>query len=94
MDYSQIESSQRQHHEEMKHQEEMNLIIEREEYNLFTMIKPKLYKDGDRWCCLYGNNQMEGIVGFGETPFKAILEWNSAWHKGHMAPINSKTPNP
>ena len=63
-----------------EHYEKMNLIVEQQEFNLFQMLKPKLYKDGDQWCCLYGEDVMEGIVGFGDTPFKAIIDWNSAWH--------------
>ena len=35
-------------------------------------IKP--YKDGNQWCYLYGDNIQDGIVGFGETIFKAA--WN------------------
>ena len=76
---NQVESSQRQHHEVMYHQERMNLAVEKIEYNLFSMLKPKLYKDGNSWCCLYGENIAEGIVGFGETPYKAILDWNKQW---------------
>jgi len=77
----QIESSQRQHFEVLLHQEKMNAIVENEEYNLFSMLKPKLYKDGDSWCCLYGEDLVVGISGFGETPHEAILDWNRKWNK-------------
>ena len=89
MNYEQIESSQRQHHNELQHQEKMNLIIETEEYNLFSILKPKLYQDGNQWCCLYGENIQEGIAGFGDTPHKAIMEWNHQWHQK----INSISKN-
>ena len=81
MDYEQIESSQRQHNEVMRHQGAMHTVMETEEYNLFSMLKPKICKDGDQWCCLYGENLQVGITGFGDTPYKAILDWNSNWHK-------------
>ncbi|KKK71101.1 hypothetical protein LCGC14_2917320 [marine sediment metagenome] len=81
MDYEQIESSQRQDFEVRQHQEKMNLIVEQEEYNLFVLIKPKLYKDGNQWCCLYGSDTIEGIAGFGDTPYKAIQNWDSEWQK-------------
>jgi len=81
MDYEQVESSQRQHHEELQHQGKMNLIVEQEEYNLFVLLKPKLYKDGNQWCCLYGKDIQVGLAGFGDTPYKAILNWNSEWYK-------------
>lgn len=32
-------------------------------------IKP--YKDGDKWCYLYGENFLEGICGFGDTIYEA-----------------------
>ena len=81
MDYEQIESSQRQHNEVLRYNEAMIEAVTGADYKQFTMIKPKLYKDGDEWCCLYGEDQIVGIVGFGDTPHKAILDWNSAWHR-------------
>ena len=65
----------------LKHQEEINLIIEEAEFKLFSMLKPELYKDGNAWCCLYGENIVEGIVGFGDTPRLAVYEWNKAWNE-------------
>ena len=75
------ESSQRQHYQDLEHQSKMNVLVEQEEYNLFALLKPKLVKDGDSWCCLYGSNLQEGIAGFGESPYKAILAWNREWLK-------------
>lgn len=63
----------------MLHQEKMNIVIEQAEYNLFSMLKPKIFKDGKQWCVLYGNNIQDGIAGFGDTPYLAILNWNSQW---------------
>ena len=76
-----IESSQRQHHEVMLQQDRQFAVMQQAEYNLFSVLKPKLYKDANEWCCLYGDNIQEGISGFGETPHKAILDWNTAWDK-------------
>lgn len=76
----QVESSQRQHHEIMYHQERMNLIVEQEEYNLFQILKPELFTDGTQWCVLYGKNVQEGVCGFGDTPYYAILAFNKAWN--------------
>ena len=81
MDYKQIESSQRQNHEVLRHQEAMYEACTGAEYKLFAMLKPKLYKDGNQWCCLYGDDLQVGITGFGDTPHKAILDWNANWHK-------------
>ena len=76
----QIESSQRQHHEVMLFQSRQESVIEAVEYNKFALLKPKLYQDGNQWCCLYGENIQEGITGFGDTPHLAILDWNNQWH--------------
>jgi len=77
----QIESSQRQHHEVLQHEYKMSLITEQIEYNTFATLKPKIYKDGDQWCVLLGENIQEGICGFGDTPHKAIIDWNTSFHK-------------
>ncbi len=76
-----IESSQRQHHEVMRHQEDMNFVVARIEFALFELLKPKLYRDGNEWCCLYGDDIVTGVVGFGTSPHKAVMAWNSAWHE-------------
>ena len=80
-EYFQMESSQRQHFNNIQHQEKMNLIVEQEEYNLFATLKPKIYKDGDQWCVLLGKDIQVGICGFGDTPYKAILDFNKSFHK-------------
>lgn len=51
-----------------------------EQFKMFSMLKPKLFQDGNQWCCLYGENIIEGIVGFGESPVKAISQWNNEWY--------------
>lgn len=47
----------------------------------FSALKPRLFMDGDMWCALYGDNLQEGIVGFGETPAKALFEFEATMHK-------------
>tara|TARA_B100000378_G_scaffold70854_1_gene54078 strand:+ start:11090 stop:11329 length:240 start_codon:yes stop_codon:yes gene_type:complete len=50
------------------------------QFKLFSLLKPKIYKDGDKWCVLYGDNLQEGVVGFGKTPQKAVSEWTNNWY--------------
>ena len=66
---------------DIQHQSIMSVLIENEEYNLFRILKPKLYQDGDKWCVLYGENIMLGVAGFGDTPYLAILDFNKSWGK-------------
>lgn len=80
-DFKQIESSQRQHHEVLAQEERMYALVQESEYKLFAMLQPKIYKDGNQWCVLYGEDLQSGIAGFGDTPYKAILDWNKQWDK-------------
>ena len=48
--------------------------------------KPKLYPDGNQWCALLGDNIMEGVVGFGNSPHKAMSAFDSAFFKDMEVP--------
>ncbi len=43
--------------------------------------KPKIYIDGDQWCALYGDNLHDGVAGFGDSPEKAMLDFDINWTK-------------
>lgn len=43
-------------------------------------IKP--YKDGNKWCFLYGDNIQEGIAGFGDTITEAAYDFYEELGKG------------
>ena len=60
-------------------QSRLNAAVEMEEMALFALLKPDLYKDGNHWCVLYGEDIQSGICGFGLTPRKAIWSFNKAW---------------
>ncbi len=81
MDYEEIESSQRQFHNDMLYQIKLDTTVMEQQYLVFSMLKPKLYKDGNKWCCLYGDDLQTGIAGFGDTPFEAMTNWNAEWNK-------------
>lgn len=42
----------------------------------FTLLKPKVFPDGNQWCVLYGDNLQEGVCGFGNTPALAVEDFN------------------
>jgi len=46
-----------------------------------VLWKPKLTKDGNRWCALLGDNIEDGVVGFGASPDEAMLAFDEAWCK-------------
>lgn len=63
-------------------------IIEAAEVNLIAVLKPKLSIDGDQYCWLLGDNLMDGVAGFGPSPYLAALDFNKAFR----APLPSPTP--
>ncbi len=44
-----------------------------------AIYRPKLTIDGNMWCALYGDNLQDGVAGFGETPEKAMQDFNKNW---------------
>lgn len=57
------------------------------EYTLpSVMLRPKVFIDGSHWCALYGDNLQDGVAGFGDSPAKAMSEFDRAW----LTPL---TPN-
>lgn len=65
---------------ERQHESRMNSLITEEELKVFSILKPVLTKDGDKWCVLYGENLQEGVSGFGDTPYKAIIDFNKSFY--------------
>lgn len=61
-------------------QSEFNTAIQKEEFNLFAILKPQLKQDGNQWCVLYGEDLQSGISGFGDSPYLAILDFNKQWY--------------
>jgi len=48
-------------------------------FQTIGLLKPKLSKDGNMWCFLFGINLVEGVAGFGETPYKAAENFCNAF---------------
>lgn len=59
----------------------MDTLICEQQYQRFAMLKPDIRKDGNQWSVLYGDNIQEGIVGYGDTPHEAIMDWDAAFNK-------------
>lgn len=47
-----------------------------------VLYRPSLYPDGAQWCALYGQDLQNGVAGFGETPEKAMADFDAAWKRG------------
>ena len=61
------------------HDIERGIAIEAAEMNLVAVLKPRIFRDGNRWCVLYGDNLQDGIAGFGDSPMLAVYEFSKAW---------------
>lgn len=46
-----------------------------------AIYKPVLSIDGNQWCALYGEDLVRGVAGFGESPAKAMADFNINWYK-------------
>ena len=68
-------------HKFEEHKSAMRYLIGKEEFRLFETLKPKICRDGNQWCVLYGEDLQSGICGFGDTPMDAIGNWESQWYK-------------
>jgi hypothetical protein len=70
------------HYQSIQHQEKLNLIVSEQELLFVKTYGLIPFKDGNSWCVLLGKDITTGICGFGETPLKAILDFN----KNFVAP--------
>lgn len=43
--------------------------------------RPKVYRDGNQWCALLGDNITEGVAGFGDSPEMACAAFDKAWNE-------------
>lgn len=45
-----------------------------------VLYRPSLSIDGDQWCVLYGKDLQSGVAGFGESPAKAMEDFDKVWY--------------
>lgn len=58
----------------------------------FVVYGATLAPDGSLWCALLGENIMEGVTGFGDTPAKAVADFNANWYKQQTPHAMSTIP--
>lgn len=44
-----------------------------------TIYRPSLKIDGSQWCALYGDNLQDGVIGFGDSPNLAMIDFDKKW---------------
>jgi len=55
-----------------------------------AVYRPKLTIDGNQWCALYGNNLHDGVAGFGDSPAKAMADFDRNWGTSLPAPTTGE----
>lgn len=45
-----------------------------------SIFKPKLYRDGNQWCALLGEDLQSGVAGFGDSPAEAMWDFDVQWN--------------
>lgn len=71
--------SREQHQQDCEHELRMNSLVEQQEYQKFALLKPKIGRDGNQFYILLGENLQDGISGFGDTLYLAILDFNKSF---------------
>jgi hypothetical protein len=44
-----------------------------------VLYRPRIGRDGNKWCALYGSNLAEGVCGFGDSPAEAMIDFDKNW---------------
>lgn len=47
----------------------------------FMRLGPKMFRDGNSWCCLYGDDIATGVCGWGDSPKAASVDFDLVWEK-------------
>lgn len=45
------------------------------------LYRPSICIDGNKWMALYGENQQDGVAGFGDSPDLAYRAFDKAWYE-------------
>lgn len=62
-----------------------------------VLFRPYVVRDGSKWSALYGENLMEGVCGFGDTPEEAMIDFDNNWRherasRYQVEPFGSPAP--
>lgn len=60
-----------------EHSAKMAVLIEQQEMNLVTILKPEIVLRGNRWYVIHNKD----LFGEGETVMKAIYDFNKQFNK-------------
>ena len=69
-------------------QERLDAAITLSHFSIVSALNLTPKREGNMWFILWGENIQEGVAGFGETPYKAVVNFNDAMNE------SLKTPTP
>jgi hypothetical protein len=58
-----------------------------------VLLPVRVTPDGNMWCCLYGEDLMVGVAGFGETPAQACAAFDEAWFSQKPPTMMKRAPH-
>lgn len=58
---------------------ESQAAINRNMWAVTLGLKP--FRDGNQWCLLWGANIQEGVCAFGDSPWQAVQNFESAMYE-------------
>ena len=67
------------HQAEIIKQDFLNVSYEMQRPSV--LFKPRVFMDGNSWCALLGDDMQNGVVGFGNSPEEATVDFDIAWYK-------------
>ncbi len=62
--------------EALEHEQKMITEVLKQDFVPVTSLGLIPFKDGHQWCYLFGKDLQSGVAGFGDTPHKAMLDFN------------------
>lgn len=65
-----------------------------EKFRPSYLYRPRLTRDGNKWCALYGENLVDGVAGFGDSPDEAYREFDKAWYEKPKSNSLGKNESP
>ena len=74
-EFLQIESSQRQHYEELLFNQRRENEYERHAFAILKELGLMPYRDGSEWCVLWGDNIQEGVFATGDSIRQAVVNF-------------------
>lgn len=57
-----------------------------------VLYRPRLFQDGNAFCCLLGDDIAIGVCGWGASPAEAVRDFDAVWYRAAKVPGATETP--